>query len=255
MNTQNRFHERLAHADGSEVHCYVQVAVSEESPLAIFSHGFNVPGTESGRLFIDLAQCLNDRGVTTVLFDYRGSGYSSWDFSEMTMLSEVEDLTLVLEKYRTSLRPRRTLVWGVSFGCAVAAHTLAARPLSDLAVFWSLSADVHRRYEERLGPELQSAGEVLIPAGFRVKRAFLDSLVGIDTYVDIREFGKPTLLVHGTEDTVAPIRLSRAAHAEAPASTEIVEVDGGVHGFKNQPQQRARAVESSLAWLASHSFF
>jgi len=140
-------------------------------------------------------------------------------------------------------------LWGESLGCAVAARSLVGRTDVSGAVLWSLSADLYDRYSERYGGEVESRGFAYSPSGFKVTRAFLDSLHGEDTFDAIRDMGIPALLVHGTADDVASVELSRCAHAKAAANTELFEVPDGNHGFEAQAEQFGRAMTASLDWI------
>ena len=63
----------------------------------------------------------------------------------------------------------------------------------------------------------------------------------------------PTLIIHGTADTLVPISSGRSIHAalrQAGVVTEIIEIDGGDHGFTN-PEHRAQASQAMADWFAA----
>lgn len=63
----------------------------------------------------------------------------------------------------------------------------------------------------------------------------------------------PTLIVHGTADTLVPISSGRSIHAalkQAGVVTALVEIDGGDHGFTN-PEHRAQASQAMAEWFAT----
>jgi uncharacterized protein len=222
-----------------------------QDPTVVFSHGFTVDGTESARHFLVLAEAVCARGWRAFLFDYRGSGYSDLAFADMRFDTEVDDLTAVLAFASADAPESAICLWAESMGTAVAAHTAATRARVELAVLWSLSAELHRRYQERYGRLLGDAEYVYSPSGFKVTRGFLDSLAGVDTYSAIREAGAPCLLVHGDADEVAPVDLSREARRLAPENTTLVVIPGGNHGFEAQDDQFRQALAASLAWMSS----
>jgi uncharacterized protein len=216
--------------------------------VVVFSHGFTVDGTESGRHFLALAESLVEQGHSAVLFDYRGSGYSDRAFEEMTLDTEIADLGAVLDFVGEQFGGLRRAVWGESFGAAVTAHTLANRSDISFAVMWSLSADLHRRYQNRFGPEIETSGYVYTN-GFKVRLSFLESLDGRDTFTAIDQMRIPCLLVHGDADNVASIELSRTAHRISPDRTTLVEIKGGNHGFESQPAQFDQASDATFEWI------
>jgi acetyl esterase/lipase len=63
----------------------------------------------------------------------------------------------------------------------------------------------------------------------------------------------PTLVVHGSADTLVPISSGRSIYdalKQAGVVTEFIEIEGGDHGFTN-PVHRARASEAMAAWFAA----
>jgi len=215
----------------------------------IFSHGWSVDGTESFRLFIDISNKLISLGYPCFLFDYRGSGYSDLAFEDMTFSTEVADLDAVIKFARKKFPRYRIVLWGVSFGCAVAAQVSSQRKDVSLLVLWSLSAELYRRYCEKLGTDIFEKGYIYTEKGFIVKAAFLESLKGWDTYKAIKESNIPCLLVHGDADTGASIDLARNAHRIAEKNTTLYEIKGGNHGFKSQPLLLKEAIDLTLNWL------
>jgi pimeloyl-ACP methyl ester carboxylesterase len=249
---RDRQHVRIEVDNGQSVHAFVMRPAVEAclGRVAVFSHGFSVDGTESARHFLVLADRLVQHGWSAILFDYRGSGYSDRSFEDMTIDTEIADLHAVIE-YAGANFPGYTIgVWGESLGAAVAAHTVADRSDVSLVVLWSLSAELHRRYRARFGPEMEAAGFVFTNGGFGIKKAFLDSLEDKDTYLAIKRAKVPFLLVHGDADGVAALDLARQAHRLAPYNTTLHVVPGGNHGFEAQPSQFLEALEHSVRWLS-----
>jgi len=247
-------HTRIFVDSDTYVHAVLAqpVSIPQKPTLFIFSHGFSVDGTESYRLFISLSNILLTLGYPSMLFDYRGSGYSDLDYEDMTFDTECADLHAVIQFAREKFPTHQIALWGVSFGCAVTAHVAAHRSDLSLLILWCLSADLYRRYRERLGPDIEKQGYTYIDKGFKVKRAFLDSLKDRDTYAAIKQAKVPCLLVHGDADTVASVELSRTAHRIAPENTTLCEIEGGRHGFKLQPNLCEQAIDVTLKWVQSY---
>jgi dipeptidyl aminopeptidase/acylaminoacyl peptidase len=75
------------------------------------------------------------------------------------------------------------------------------------------------------------------------------------------EIRAPTLIVHGTEDTLVPIESSRSAVHQLQAEHKLVEIDGSQHGFavhddpqylNAQSQQwQAFVIRTVADWLTS----
>jgi pimeloyl-ACP methyl ester carboxylesterase len=254
MKTEKE-HSRVYVDSGSYVHAYVTRPISTDSKrtLFVFSHGFSVDGTESYRLFIELSGALLSLGYPSILFDYRGSGYSDLAFEDMTFDTELADLNAVVNFAREEFPDHHIALWGMSFGCAVTACVASQRSDISFMVLWCLSAELHCRYRKRLGVEIEERGYTYIDKGFKVKREFLESLKGRDVYAAIKDSSIPSLLVHGDADATASIELSRTAHKLAPDNTTLREIKGGNHGFKLQPGQYKEAVDITLDWIRQRS--
>lgn len=94
-------------------------------PSVILLHGFTGSRTSDHRLFPLLSRYLAARGVASLRFDFRGSGESHGDFSEMTVTREVEDTLAAFDYVRRQpgLDPQRVMLLGFSMGGLVAAQS------------------------------------------------------------------------------------------------------------------------------------
>ena len=244
-------HKRIFIDSDTYVHTVLVQPVlrPQKRTLFIFSHGFTADGAEGARLFIRLSDTLLALGYPSMLFDYRGSGYSDLDYEDMTFDTECADLHAVIQFAREKFPTHQIALWGVSLGSAVAAQIAAHRSDISLLILWCLSADLYRRYRERLGPDIEKQGYTYIDKGFKVKRAFLDSLKDRDTYAAIKQAKVPCLLVHGDADTVASVELSRTAHRIAPENTTLCEIQGANHVFSLPPEASEEAIRITMDWI------
>ena len=60
-------------------------------PAVVFFHGFTGTKVEPHRIFVKTARELAAIGFYALRFDFRGSGDSEGDFSEMTIGGEISD--------------------------------------------------------------------------------------------------------------------------------------------------------------------
>jgi len=92
-------------------------------PCVVMLHGFTGNRIEPHRLFPLLSRFLSARGVASLRFDFRGSGESEGDFSEMTVTREVEDVEAAFGYVRglPMLDHERVMLLGFSMGGLVAA--------------------------------------------------------------------------------------------------------------------------------------
>jgi len=244
-------HKRIEVSNTSSIHTLIWTPERKKiNKCVIFSHGFSVSGYESRRMFLDIADRLVNIGIMCVLFDYRGSGYSDWDFSQMTIDSEIEDLNLVIDATRKEIESNISIcIWGMSFGAGVASIVAAQRNDIDSILIWCLSADLYDRYKERLGDEIFSNGFVYNDKGFKVTLAFLESLKDKDVHASFKNIYCPILFVHGDEDKTASVELSKKAFLLANEPKQLEIIQGGVHGFKFQTDLYELALSKSISWL------
>lgn len=246
-----KLHERIKVNSNSSLHMFVYGKENiQYEACVIFSHGFSVAGFESRRMFLELADILVEKNFLTILFDYRGSGYSDLNFSEMTIDTEIEDLNSVIEHVKQNIYPNGKLfIWGMSFGSGVSALVSEKRNDIDGVILWCLSSDLYNRYKDRLGIEILKKGYTYTDKGFRVNKEFLDSLKDKDVFNSIKSIRKPILFVHGNADTTANVELSIKAFEIANEPKKLEIINGGVHGFKLQPEQYKQAIIKTMDWL------
>ena len=98
----------------------------EGAPCVIFCHGFTGHRLGPGYLFVKCARALADGGISSVRFDFSGSGESEGVFNEMNTSTMMEDLSAVTELVRERFIPRRVFLCGHSFGGMIAARCAAS---------------------------------------------------------------------------------------------------------------------------------
>ncbi len=251
----NKTHFRIPIDENSSVHSMLWKSKSENSKATIiFSHGFSVSGYESRRMFLEIGGLLIEQDYSVILFDYRGSGYSDYDFSEMTSDTEIKDLNKVIDFYKTNnLIQGQLILWGQSFGAGVASIVTTERKDIDGLILWCLSADWYKRYSKRLGPDLVKNGFIYTDKGFKVDVKFLESLKNKNIIANYNKIDCPILFVHGDADPVASVNLSIDGfnNANEPKTIEIIK--GGIHGFKNQIPLYQDALKKTFNWLNNYT--
>lgn len=254
--TKNIQHFRIPVDEHTGLHVYLAQPTSDlqkRTTVFIFSHGFHANGLESSKSFLSFSTNLLEIGYPTILFDYRGNGYSDLAFEDMTFDTLWTDLNAIADFARKKFPDHQVAFWGVSLGSALSAYVASKRQDISLLVLWNLSAELYRRYRKRFDPEIEEKGYVHTNKGFKVNLAFLESLRDRNIYASIKDSLAPTLLVHGNADSTAPVELSRAAHKLAPENTTFHEIDGGNHGFNHQSVQHIEAVNITLSWITEHA--
>ena len=203
-------------------------------PSVLILHGYTGNRAGDHRLLPLLSRHLTRLGIASARFDFRGSGDSEGDFSEMTVAREVED-TVAAFRYLQDLPeidPERTMLLGFSMGGMVAALASAELRPHRLAL-WAPAL-----------PELWLGllkGGFVPPVvsdqnGWPIGREFLLELPRLDPLAAVRRYGGVTRIFHGEADEAVPLSVG-ARYGEA-AGAEVVVIPETNHTFDS-----LRAVE------------
>lgn len=209
----------------------------------VLAHGGGADREESG-FFTRLADGLALVGVASLRFDLRGHGESEGRQEDLTLSAVLNDMSTALALLLTETGAGRLSLLGASFSGGIAAYFAAQRPgmldrlvlanpllnykkrFIDDKPYWS-----HDEIDEKAGQELAENGFIAHSPTFKLGRPLLNEVFWLQPHTVIGQIQTPTLLVHGTKDTLVPIESSRTAAAQLRAPHELVEVEGAHHGF------------------------
>jgi dienelactone hydrolase len=228
-------------------------------PAVLFLHGFTGNKAESHRMFVQQARALAKAGIAALRIDFRGSGDSDGEFSEMTIASERADARAAMRwlKRKSTVDTHRLGILGMSMGGMIAAFTLAEYPETRAAALWNPVAYPAALRDRRRTPEsdaqLLEFG-VANYGGYAVGAAFLAELDHLDPVAALAATKTPVLIVGGTCDETVPITDGRA-YANAIRSQKGVcvmhEIEGADHTFTAFAWQ-TECFAVTLAWFRQH---
>jgi fermentation-respiration switch protein FrsA (DUF1100 family) len=191
--------------DGERLHAWYCRAAHPKAS-ALFCHG------NTGNLTIsaDVMPHLMAAGLNVLLFDYRGFGKSSGRPSYRRVISD----GITAARFHDTIRPPAlpSILYGFSLGGAVAAQVLRRHPFDALilqSTFTSLTGISRVMYPR-------------LPMHLLAGRLF-------DTLSVIRSLTVPLLVLHGTEDEVAPCWMAHELHDACPSPKRIRTIEGGLH--------------------------
>ena len=243
--TENRWLER----DGQKI--YGKLFLPEETdaplPLVILSHGLG----SDHRIMEPYAENFAENGFAAFVFDYIGGSEESMSdgsMTEMSVITEAEDLSCILESFRRDSRfsADEIFLFGGSQGGFISAYAAGKHPdeIAGLVLLYPAFnlQDICRALVSDAGeiPDSAVIGE------HTVGGIYIRDMLTFDVYEVLRQYPGPVLLFHGTADPYVPLAYTqRADHVLADARTVIIE--GAEHGFKGE--DRNRVERESAAFL------
>ncbi len=178
---------------------------SKRVPGVVFCHGFTGNKFESHRLFIAIARRLAERGIASLRFDYRGSGDSSGEFSDMTLATLKEDVGTASAFWseHPQVDAGKMGLLGMSMGGMMGVLTLADDHPFLAGVLLCPVYDPSILAIERATPEREQAWAqtgVADLGGWPLGRRFIRDMMDVKPSLAASDIRVPTLFVHGTDD-------------------------------------------------------
>jgi hypothetical protein len=217
----------------------------EKLPLIIMLHGFGA-SCELLRRFSDY---FNQAGYAFAVFDFCGGGpevKSEGAFQDMTILTEIEDLSVVVEYFKNhpKIDADRIALLGESMGGLVACCYCAKHRdmVSALALWYPafvIPHDAKKRYDEGI---TEAFGLDMNPDFDKIAK-------DIDVIEMIREYGKDILILHGDEDELVPLFYSEHVVEECEGITFHL-MRGAGHGFSGENDKKA--TDYTIEFLKTH---
>lgn len=233
-----------------------------QKPLVVLCHGLMMNCGQNP--IMGVAKIFNEVGYDTLRFDFRGSGKSSGLITEMTPLTEVNDLLSVISYVRAM--GRRVILCGHSLGGLVSlitASRLADSTLRDDSGLSEGSVDSDSKNVVEglvlLAPavniEMDSkAGRVAdvhfdpvnIPDevevwGSRLSRQYFVTAQNLNTFEVISHYKGPVCIMMGDRDRIVELNLSERILAALPQA-ELHTLEHGDHLFSRGVRIRAGAI-------------
>lgn len=208
---------------------------NKKLPVVVISHGFN----NTFDMYKDYIQLLAKQGFLVYGFDYYGGSRNSksggQDMLQMSVKTELTGLTNVVEKLTSEsyVDKDHLSIIGVSQGGVVASLYAAAKPehiykLGLIFPAYVLFDDVKATYQSLGSPSFDQLPDSLTHHNASLGKIYLTDALDIDIEDVQRKIIAPTLIVHGTNDTIAPYQYSVDAIQRIP-NAKLVTVEGGSH--------------------------
>ena len=249
------------HNQGQQLIGMLHTPDDAKSPCAtvVFFHGFT--GTKAGphRIFVKTARKLASAGFYAFRFDFRGSGDSEGDFSEMTIGGEISDAMKSIDVLAemAGVDAARIGVLGLSMGGCVAACVSGQDVRVKSSVLWApISEDPPYLLQTMLGayadrPNQAKGDFVDFWNGNTVGQTFFEELPQIKPTALIQQFSGPLLIIHGDADETVPVIYGQRYYElmkDRGVSTEIEIIPQADHTF-NATAWEDLAISRSVDWF------
>ncbi|WP_089727755.1 alpha/beta hydrolase, partial [Candidatus Thiosymbion oneisti] len=243
-------------------------------PIVVMVHGFTgnkdglsapVKGTEE-TMYGRTARVFAEQGIASLRIDYRGSGESDGDFSDMTFTRQISDALTAIE-YAANLPqidPERMGLLGLSQGGVIAPSAAARDDRIDSMVLWSPVAIPYATYTlDIFDPGVVEAGlnaeegevvpsPILTGVTLELKRPFFEGLLKADPVAEIVRFTKPLMVVVGLQDVgIKPQPQMGEIYMRYHEGEEaLVILDAGhVFNMLEGPEELDKAIAWSTDWF------
>ena len=214
-------------------------------PTVIFAHGFN----ENYRNLQHHGCGFAEAGIVCIFFDFCGGGIDSLSdgkLSEMTVLTEIEDLEAVISTVSEFdyVDADRLFLQGESMGGFVSAFVAAQMTESIKSlILWYPAFVIPDDSKRRL-----ASGDNMC-FGLEICPDFNKAAADIDIYSTISKYTGPVKIIHGDQDVVVSIDYSRRA-VDVYSDALLTVIPGAGHGFDEEDSKKAR--EESIEFIIQH---
>lgn len=220
----------------------------EAAPVVVLCHGLPAgPPDPADPGYPFLAQRLARQGFTTLVFNFRGSGFSGGD---VDLAGWVRDLKAVLDFLEVALDGPRPILVGFSAGAAVACRVASGdkRVAAVALMACPVSFEGLRQPEntQAMLEHCRQAGTLRDPAFPPSVPEWVEGFVRVDPGGCVGSISpRPLLIVHGEDDDVVPVADARRLYAAAGEPRELVVLPGVGHRLRREEG----AVRAAMDWL------
>lgn len=238
---------------------------TENFPAILICHGLGGNKVGRYRLYVTLSTRLAELGIGSLRIDFRGSGDSEGDFSQMTIESEVSDALLGLDFLRRQkgVNKERVGIFGRSLGGLVAVLTASRdkanksmgsiKSMGLWAPIFSSSQWVEKWNQVHAGPiDPLSRQELMTVEGQVPGYEFYKQFFMLKTEDSVASLnGLPLLLIHGSMDSIVTLDHTEQyvqVRMNGKGETKFIELPHSDHDFTHLEERRV-ALDETCRWF------
>lgn len=195
------------------------------------------------------AKSFAEHGIGALCFNFCGGGVydtSGFPTKEMTLFTEKEELLAVLAYLKAQPTVERIFLFGASQGAMVSAMVAEEHPDDiDGMVFLYPGFCIADSLRLRFPPDEDLPEEIDL-FGVEIGKEYILSMREFETFEEVGNYPKPILIIHGSDDELAPIAFSKEAVSRYP-NAKLVILPHEKHGFT--AAGNAKAAELALEFI------
>jgi len=216
-----------------------------KSKVVIFAHGYTGTKCESGRLFVQAARALAEKGISVLRFDFWGSGESDGSFDAVSPNTEIADLHAVIAwAHRKGFKEIGVL--GLSLGGAVSICTVAENRHVKTLVTWSAVPKLNGWTKGVVTPSGKIKKDPIIGGpGLSLDHPKVDVP---EAYLSLRI---PKLQIQGDNDLPGFREGFSTYFPQAAAPKKHVVIPGADHVFTTWAHRR-KVIRLTVAWFLKY---
>jgi uncharacterized protein len=232
--------------------------MAEPCPAVLICHGFGGHKVGRYRLYVTLAKKLSEQGIASLRIDFRGSGDSEGEFSEMTLEGEVDDTLKALKclSEHQMIDSKRIGLFGRSLGGAVAVIAASQFPYLKSIGLWAPIYDSSQwqlQWEQlHLSVDQKKQQEMMTVEGQIPGYNFFQQFFSFNMQKNLNQLASmPMLLIHGHQDQVVffnHAELYLQNRLNASGQTRLIQLPNSDHHFSDL-EERTQALEETCQWF------
>lgn len=239
---------------------FQQSASTRATGVCVLMHGLFSDRNESGR-YERLSVLLNNIGLDTICFDFRGHGQSKWDSEQFSISGAINDLSAVLSSALDHGYTHIHLI-ASSFSACVAilysslpqkillAKVVLLNPVIDLqaSVLMAKKNNGTMIFDAKMLDTIAKYGVAQLASGFSVSSKFFHEICFVKPYEFIDSLAIPVLVFHGTLDEKVNHSIS-ITHFSQRQNCRLILVKGATHAFKSESAERS-VFNDLINWIS-----
>jgi uncharacterized protein len=214
----------------------------EIDEFALMAHGIGTDKNEWNNLHCKMSRDLNEKGIGTFRFDYRGHGESQGTMREMTIMGEYLDIVSSAKKIKSKWDGPFSII-ASSFGAGSAIFysynfpenvnsLILLNPVLDYnSTFLNALEDWGKESFNKEGyRHLEENGYLLLDKIYQLDAKLIAEFACIRPYEALSHLKCPVLTVHGDKDSMVPFEISKR-YGRPNRKSKFMAIKNAEHGF------------------------